>query len=125
MNTEPDGKVCRVCGRRFAWRAKWARDWPNVRHCSRRCSGRGLRRVDQSLEEAIEELIAERAGKTVCPSEAAQRVARDDDWRALMEPARMAARRLYHRGRVRIRQRGHDVDPDHMKGPVRLAPPDA
>lgn len=112
--------VCRVCGRRFAWRAKWARDWPNVRHCSRRCRNRGLRRVDHSLEAAIEDLLAERNGTTICPSEAARRVD-PDAWRTLMEPARMAARRLYHQGRVRILQRGTPVDPDHMKGPVRLA----
>ncbi|HER35235.1 MAG: DUF2256 domain-containing protein [Halothiobacillaceae bacterium] len=30
-------KVCPVCGRTFAWRRKWARDWDRVRYCSERC----------------------------------------------------------------------------------------
>jgi hypothetical protein len=30
-------KVCAQCGRLFAWRKKWARDWDNVRYCSQRC----------------------------------------------------------------------------------------
>jgi hypothetical protein len=30
-------KICARCGRPFAWRRKWARDWEAVRYCSRRC----------------------------------------------------------------------------------------
>jgi hypothetical protein len=30
-------KVCVTCGRPFAWRKKWAKDWANVRYCSERC----------------------------------------------------------------------------------------
>ena len=30
-------KTCAVCGRPFAWRKKWARDWENVTTCSERC----------------------------------------------------------------------------------------
>ncbi|MDT0630280.1 DUF2256 domain-containing protein [Rubrivirga litoralis] len=30
-------KTCAVCGRPFAWRRKWARDWESVRYCSERC----------------------------------------------------------------------------------------
>ena len=30
-------KVCLVCGRSFAWRKKWARDWERVKYCSERC----------------------------------------------------------------------------------------
>ncbi|PZN93268.1 MAG: DUF2256 domain-containing protein [Alphaproteobacteria bacterium] len=30
-------KDCVTCGRPFAWRKKWARDWDNVRHCSDAC----------------------------------------------------------------------------------------
>lgn len=36
-------KICAACGRPFAWRKKWAKDWENVRYCSDRCrSSRGL-----------------------------------------------------------------------------------
>ncbi|WBO24668.1 DUF2256 domain-containing protein [Sphingomonas abietis] len=30
-------KTCVVCGRPFAWRKKWERDWDNVKFCSDRC----------------------------------------------------------------------------------------
>ncbi|PWS37336.1 DUF2256 domain-containing protein [Falsiroseomonas bella] len=30
-------KVCAACGRPFAWRRKWARDWEMVRFCSDAC----------------------------------------------------------------------------------------
>ena len=30
-------KTCSVCGRPFAWRKKWARDWEAVIYCSERC----------------------------------------------------------------------------------------
>ena len=34
-------KLCAACGRRFAWRKKWARDWDAVKFCSDACrSGR-------------------------------------------------------------------------------------
>ena len=30
-------KTCPVCGRPFAWRKKWERDWERVIYCSDRC----------------------------------------------------------------------------------------
>lgn len=30
-------KTCLACGRPFAWRRKWARDWDAVKYCSERC----------------------------------------------------------------------------------------
>ena len=30
-------KTCAACGRPFAWRKKWARDWHAVRFCSEAC----------------------------------------------------------------------------------------
>ncbi len=30
-------KPCAACGRPFAWRKKWARDWEQVRFCSDAC----------------------------------------------------------------------------------------
>ncbi|MBL9001250.1 MAG: DUF2256 domain-containing protein [Phycisphaerae bacterium] len=31
-------KTCAVCGRPFAWRKKWERDWANVKYCSKKCA---------------------------------------------------------------------------------------
>ncbi len=30
-------KLCSACGRPFAWRKKWARDWESIRTCSDAC----------------------------------------------------------------------------------------
>lgn len=35
--TELPTRICRACGRPFAWRRKWARDWDRVLSCSDRC----------------------------------------------------------------------------------------
>jgi hypothetical protein len=39
-------KICAACGRPFAWRKKWERDWDNVKTCSERCKG-DLRRKNR------------------------------------------------------------------------------
>ena len=117
----PPPKVCARCGRSITWRKKWARDWDQVRYCSKACRNQRLTPQDDALEAAILTLLARRArGKSLCPSEAAREVAADADWRALMEPARMAARRLQHAGQVVITQQGRPVDPDSARGPIRI-----
>ena len=64
-----------------------------------------------------------KAGTSICPSQAAIKLAGDDDeraWRPLMEPTRRAARRLAHQCRIRITQGGKEVNPSTFKGPIRL-----
>ena len=120
------GKSCAVCGREIAWRRKWERDWERVLYCGDACRRRSKSDAaaseDAALEGAILALLAERgAGKTICPSEAARRVAKSGTrWEPLMEPARAAARRLYAAGKLVVMQGGHTVDPSHAKGPIRL-----
>ena len=121
-----DAKTCAACGRTIEWRRKWARDWDNIRYCSDGCRRHRPGSQDKALETAILALLAERgAGKTICPSEAARRVAGEDPeaWEPLMEPARAAARRLGAEDRIVITQKGHPVDPSHAKGPIRLRLP--
>lgn len=88
--------------------------------------------VDRELEASIRSLLAARAtDATICPSEAARAVAAansdaptgdpaTEPWRALMEPARRAARRLVAAGEVEITQGGRVVDPSTAKGPIRV-----
>ena len=115
-----EDKACAVCGRRISWRKSWERDWEQVRYCSAGCRRRGLRPSDEELESAIRDLLAARARTaTICPSEAARRVD-PEAWRDLMEPARMAARRLVARGEVQVVQGGQVVDPSTAKGPIRI-----
>ena len=77
--------------------------------------------ADHELEQAILGLLAERTG-SICPSDAARRVAGDDgDWRTLMEPTRRAARRLAADSRIVITQRGEPIGEGPTRGPIRIA----
>ncbi len=119
MTAVPEPTWCRSCGRTIEWRKSWARDWDSIRYCSAACRQRKVTAVDRALEDAIRTLLAARSvGGTICPSEAARLVA--DDWLALMEPARRAARRLVWSGEVVITQGGRIVDPSTAKGPIRI-----
>ncbi|MCU0672044.1 MAG: DUF2256 and DUF3253 domain-containing protein [Myxococcota bacterium] len=122
MSTDRE-KTCATCGRSFAWRAKWAREWDAVRHCSERCRRSRPSEVDARIEALLLELVDARgAGKTICPSEVA-RALRPDEWREWMERVRQAARRLVTRGELAIYQGGHVVDPDHARGALRIGRP--
>lgn len=120
----PAPKTCARCGRTIEWRKKWERDWDAVRYCSDACRRRRPSATDDALERAIVTLLDRRPrGATICPSEAAKAVAgggTDDPWRALMEPARAAARRLAAGGVVEVTQGGRVVDPSTAKGPIRI-----
>ena len=117
-------KNCVVCGREIQWRKKWQGNWQQVKYCSRSCRKTGLSEIDVQLEKVILRLLRERkTGGSICPGEAAREVAPGDDenlWRPLLEPARRAARRLAHRGRIEILQGGSRIEPSRFKGPVRL-----
>ncbi|MER6240011.1 DUF3253 domain-containing protein [Streptomyces clavifer] len=81
------------------------------------------RQTDRHLEQVILELLERRAPiATICPSDAARAAYEGDDdgWRALMEPARRAARRLVTAGEVEITQGGNPVDPAKARGPIRI-----
>ena len=51
-------KICASCGRRIEWRAKWERDWDQVRFCSAACRRRGVTAEDRRLEEVTLALLA-------------------------------------------------------------------
>ncbi|MFJ8769735.1 DUF3253 domain-containing protein [Streptomyces clavifer] len=81
------------------------------------------RQTGRHLEQVILELLERRAPTaTICPSDAARAAYEGDDdgWRALMEPARRAARRLVTAGEVEITQGGSPVDPAKARGPIRI-----
>ncbi len=117
-------KNCIVCGREIQWRKKWKNNWSQVKYCSRACRNHGLRDIDIMLEKIIMDILqSSKTGASICPSQAARTLVEDDDenrWRALLEPARRAARRLVHQGKISIMQRGKIVDPSKFKGPIRL-----
>ena len=113
-------KVCVRCGRTMQWRAKWAKNWEQVKYCSDQCRRARVTATDTALEDAIISLLDARArNASICPSEAARQVS-GESCQSLMEPARMAARRLVAQGKVQIIQGGKVVDPSRAKGPIRI-----
>ena len=80
-----------------------------------------MAQVDDELERTILSLLAERRpGATICPSDAARAVGSAAGWRDLMDPARVATRRLVAAGEVEVTQGGHVVDLDSARGPIRI-----
>ena len=121
---KPTRKICVVCGREIKWRKKWRHTWHQVKYCSRACRKNGLGAVDKAHKKTIMTILHKRsATSSICPSEAARKYLSDcdeDNWRSLLEPARRAARRLAHKGKIKIIQAGVTVDPSHFRGPIRL-----
>ena len=111
-------KICAHCGRSFAWRRKWARCWEQVRYCSERCRRDKTQPAHRRYEQAIINLLAARRG-TICPSEVARQLD-PEGWRDTMETARQAGRRLAGAGTIVVLQRGRQVDPGTVKGPIRF-----
>ena len=72
------------------------------------------------IQEAILETAAERGpNKTTCPSEIA-RALFPADWRQHMAEVQTEAIALQKMGKVEITQGGKPVDPNNIKGPVRI-----
>jgi len=111
MSRGHDDKICSSCGRRFAWRRKWARDWEQVRYCSNACRRRGIDAADRDCESFLIAAVSAGRGRPVELGELAG--ARDEP-----ERFRRAARRLAHQGRIELLQQGRVVDPAEIRGPV-------
>jgi hypothetical protein len=84
-----------------------------------------------SLESVILALCAEaRAGRTICPTDAAQAFAAargegEMGWRAHLQGVRGAAVRLADAGRLVIYRKGKPVDPHDFRGVYRLGAPNS
>lgn len=71
------------------------------------------------IEALILALTAARGpGKSICPSEVAR--ALRPDWQTLLTAVRRAAGRLALAGQVEILRKGQPVDPNGVKGVIRL-----
>lgn len=80
--------------------------------------------MSDTAEQAILELVAARGvEKSICPTEAARRLAGDapgDAWRKFLHPVRLAAVRLARAEKIEILRKGKPVAPDEMHGVIRL-----
>lgn len=57
--------------------------------------------------------------KSICPSEVA-RVMFGENWRKEMQTVRDAAFNLAKENQVMVMQKGKKVDPENLKGPIRI-----
>ena len=79
----------------------------------------------ESTDQAIMALLDQRgAGKTICPSEAAKRIAASSadgltDWRAFMPQVHAAADALLAAGEVRLSWKGEEIS--QRRGAYRIA----
>ena len=82
---------------------------------------------DERIAAVIFELLEQRAhGATICPSDAARALERDEfAWRALMPEVRRVAAGLAQAGLLRVTAHGEDVDALQARGPIRLGWPDS
>jgi hypothetical protein len=78
---------------------------------------------DAAIRDEILRQTAHRGPqRSICPSEVARALAGGEDgpWRPLMTPVRRAAAVLARDGRIEILRKGKPVDPEAMRGVVRL-----
>lgn len=74
---------------------------------------------DEAIAAALMDLARRRGrASSFCPSEAAR--ALSADWRPLMPEVRRVAAGLATEGRLAVTRKGRPVDPDAMRGPIRL-----
>lgn len=74
------------------------------------------------MESIILKLLSLRKGASICPSEAA-RLAFEEDWSDQMPAIRKVASKMAKQNQIEICQKGIVVDPDTVKGPIRLRIP--
>ncbi len=75
--------------------------------------------MSQNFAQDILTLLTDRGPeKTICPSEVLPMAEKSNS--ALMEEVREAARMLVREDKVIITQKGKAIDPDQIKGPIRL-----
>ncbi len=75
----------------------------------------------QRLASATRALLRHREPEaTICPSDVA-RVVGGSRWRTILDETRSVIGELRTDGTVRVTQKGHDVDPETARGPIRVA----
>lgn len=74
----------------------------------------------QKLKMTMLELLIFRGrDATICPSEVPRKCF-PDDWRRYMDLTRLIAQELAEEGKVHLMQRGKTIDPNKLKGPIRI-----
>ena len=79
--------------------------------------------TDPAEQAILTLLMARGPDKSICPTEAARLLAgnpTDERWRAGLSPVRLAAQRRARAGRLQILRKGKPIDPEELRGVIRL-----
>lgn len=115
----PPDKVCARCGRPFAWRKKWARDWEHVKYCSDACR-RGSAAIGAAVDAAVMAVLdGRREGSSLGLDEIA-RALEPKRWRDRVDGVRAAAVRLALARRIVVTQGGRVIEPLLAEGPIQI-----
>ena len=97
---------------------------PGRATCERAGLGAGslsMMKDRDDAERAILRLVSERGPeKSICPTEAAQAFGDAETWRSRLGVVRTTAAVLARAGRIEILRKGKPIDPDDMRGVIRL-----
>jgi len=74
--------------------------------------------ADELRAEILRQVMERGADKSICPSEVARTYG--EGWNSLMGPVRIAAQALSRDGLIDILRKGRPVEPDGIKGVIRL-----
>ncbi len=74
--------------------------------------------LDDLGREILRQVAARGAGGSICPSEVAR--VHGEHWRTLMPRVRQAACALSRAGLIDVLRKGRPVDPDGVRGVIRL-----
>ena len=117
-------KVCSHCGRTFSWRKKWEHCWDEVKYCSASCRKSADSNLAVRAERSIlDSLKVMPAGTPLNPDAVARQLEPDQTsrhWQHAVREVMHAARRLSRQNQIQITRKGKAVDPDDVRGVVRL-----
>ncbi len=83
---------------------------------------RALPSAEALAAEILRQATERGAGKSICPSDVARALG-GEDWHPLMAPVRSTAFALAREGRLLVLRKGKPVEPEGVKGVIRLAIP--
>jgi hypothetical protein len=74
----------------------------------------------EAITDAMLRIAAERGPeKSLCPTDVARAVS-TENWRPLLGPVRKVAADLARQGKIEILRKGKPINPDDMRGVIRL-----
>ena len=74
----------------------------------------------EAITNAMLRIAAERGPeKSLCPTDVARAVSAEN-WRPLLRPVRKVAADLARQGKIEILRKGKPINPDDMRGVIRL-----